>query len=52
MNVIIQQERVPMCLNIQSNMGHVVTAIKRSPVLKSHLILVMSYQISYEFNLF
>ena len=31
---------------------HVVTPIKQSPVLRGHLYLVMSYTITYEWNLF
>ena len=32
--------------------AHAVTSIKQSPVLKSHLFLVLPYLISFEFNLF
>ena len=31
---------------------HVITSIKQSPVLKGHLFLVLSYNSSYELNLF
>ena len=31
---------------------HAVNSIKRSPVLKDHLFIVLSQKISYELNLF
>ena len=32
--------------------AHEVTSIKRSPVLKGHFFLVLSWKISYDLNLF
>ena len=34
------------------NVGHVVTSIKQSPVLKGHILHVLSSKSLYEFNLF
>ena len=34
------------------NPAYAVTSIKQSPVLKGHLFLVLSQNISYELNLF